>query len=229
MSSVAKHHTTHHQAKRTVCTGCQRPIRACHCHLLININNITRVLVLQHEKEAKHALNTVQLLAQCLRNIDVITTKDSDIHLTAEISPNDSYLLFPHEQALTLKSPIEADKSQIITADVIEAQLSHTKHIKTLVVLDATWRKANKMLTTSPQLQSLHKVQLDIHSPRGYTLRKAKSANMLSTLEAVAHSLAAIECDSEQYSPLLAALDQFMQLHSRHIPPEHLEKIKQRI
>lgn len=215
--------------QRQRCDHCQKPLTTCHCDLLVNINNSTKVVILQHKKEAKHALNTAQLVTQCLSHSKIITCEDSAIALPKYLCHDDTYLLYPDETALTLTSPIAPihhlnDGKQ---KNIINKRLEHT--VKTLIVLDATWRKANKMLMTSPELQALKKIQLHVGQARGYTLRKAKSSAMLSTLEAVAYALSALEHDNQDYANLLTVLADFMALHSRHIPPEHLAKMKQRI
>lgn len=219
--------------KRQKCQRCKKPLRMCHCHLLVYIQNTVKVVVFQHQKESKHALNTAQLLEQCLSNIEVIVTSDEEISLPPGITLDKACLLFPADDAITLSSPIEeTDQSKASKNTPPDRNASFDiklDHIEVLVVLDATWRKANKMLLTSPDLQALDKVQLALKQKRGYTLRKAKSAHMHSTLEAVAHSLAALESSAERYLPLLALLDEFMALNSLKIPAEHLAKMQQRI
>lgn len=223
---------TTNRKKRERCQHCKKPMASCHCDLLVNINNNIKVVILQHKKEAKHALNTAQLVNQCLEHSEIILCEDNAIALPCNIKADGTYLLYPEDEALTLDSTLEKSSANALRHQPPQnpVQAPVASPVQTLVVLDATWRKANKMLMTSPDLQSLKKIQLhQIGQTRGYTLRKAKSPSMLSTLEAVAHALATLEDDDKGYASLLNVLADFMALHSRHIPPEHLVKMQQRI
>jgi DTW domain-containing protein YfiP len=97
------------------------------------------------------------------------------------------------------------------------------------VVLDGTWRKTQRMLLTSPDLQALNKLQFMTDLPSRYRLRKASDAHMLSTLEAIAHTLAALTAIDPQskepvmqYHGLLRVLDDYMTLHTRFVPAQHI-------
>lgn len=62
-----------------------------------------------------------------------------------------------------------------------------------LVVPDATWRKARKLLYLNPALQALPRVTLSGGGVSRYRVRKAPTAEALSTIEAVVQALNELE------------------------------------
>jgi DTW domain-containing protein YfiP len=214
--------------------------------LLISIDNTIPVVIIQHDKEAKHALNTAQLAKQCLSHVTLIKTQTDNIRLPAFVNPESSYLLYPAHDAITLHSPLIDRSVSRADAQINDINLdSKVQGLKTplnitsppscLVVLDGTWRKTQRMLLTSPDLQALKKLQFMTELPSRYRLRKAAEAHMLSTLEAIAHTLAALSSINTtspdtrpenqepaiQYHALLRVLDDYMALHTQFVPPQH--------
>ena len=53
---------------RAQCPRCQRPQSHCLCALIPQLPSRTRVLILQHPEESRHALNTARLAALGLVN-----------------------------------------------------------------------------------------------------------------------------------------------------------------
>lgn len=75
-----------------------------------------------------------------------------------------------------------------------------------LFAVDGTWHQAEKMLRLSPTLAALPRVSVDAGRPSGYQgLRREPGAVHLSTLEAVALALGAIERDPGRFEPMVSA------------------------
>ncbi|KAF1067145.1 MAG: hypothetical protein GAK45_01747 [Pseudomonas citronellolis] len=159
---------------RAQCPRCERPASHCLCALIPHLHNRTRVLLLQHPSEAGHALNTARLAALGLANAELRIGEDfSDL----DLSGVDAWLLFPGEQALVL--------------DALAARPAPQPRL--LVVPDGTWRKARKLLHLNPNLAALPRVVLPAGLQSRYRLRKAPAEGALSTIEAVAHALNALD------------------------------------
>jgi DTW domain-containing protein YfiP len=80
-----------------------------------------------------------------------------------------------------------------------------------LVVLDATWRKSLRMLLEHPALAALPRLMLDAPAPTRYrTIRAARRADQVSTLEATVQALAMLEGPSFDAEPLLEAFGRFV-------------------
>lgn len=160
---------------RPLCPRCQRPLSHCLCALIPSLKSRTRVLILQHPSEVKHALNTARLAALGLSNAQLCVGERFD-ELEALLNPPGyrSVLLFPGEGAT-----------------VLEAGPAHVPI--QIVVPDGTWRKASKLLHVNPLLAALPRVCLPTGGVSRYRLRKAPKEGALSTIEAVVQALEIVE------------------------------------
>lgn len=163
---------------RIQCERCLRPQAHCLCPLIPLLNSRTRVLLLQHPSEVRHALNTAKLAALGLSNAQLrVGEVFEDLEELLVVPGYRSALLFPGEGA------------QPLTAYVEESN----EHPWQLVVPDGTWRKASKLLHLNPALAALPRVTLAQVQPSRYRLRKAPAEGALSTLEAVVQALNVLE------------------------------------
>jgi ATP-dependent DNA helicase DinG len=80
-----------------------------------------------------------------------------------------------------------------------------------LVVIDATWRKSLRMLLEHPSLAALPRLSLHAPAPSCYgSIRTARQADQISTLEATVQALAMLEGPSFDPAPLLDAFGRFV-------------------
>ncbi|WP_342622924.1 tRNA-uridine aminocarboxypropyltransferase [Pseudomonas alkylphenolica] len=163
---------------RIQCERCLRPQAHCLCPLIPSLDSRTRVLVLQHPSEVRHALNTAKLAALGLRNSELrVGEAFEDLAALIEVPGYRSVLLFPGDQAQPLAAyAVDRDPRPWL-----------------LVVPDGTWRKASKLLHMNPLLAALPRVTLAQVLPSRYRLRKAPADGALSTLEAVVQALNVLE------------------------------------
>ncbi len=145
--------------------------------------------MLQHPREARLAICTAWLTRLALPNSEILRGVRFDEHLRVReiASAPDTALLFPGPGA----APAEA-----LAARPPEV----------LVVLDGTWHQAEKMLRQSPLLAGLPRVAVTPDRPSGYgDLRREPAPHCLSTLEAVACALGALEGDPARFEPMREA------------------------
>ncbi|MCP1622355.1 tRNA-uridine aminocarboxypropyltransferase [Pseudomonas nitroreducens] len=172
---------------RARCPRCERPLNHCLCALIPHLNNRTRVLLLQHPSEVGHALNTARLAALGLANAELRVGEDfSDLDLSAW----DAWLLFPGDSAVAV--------AELAAQPVAKPRL--------LVVPDGTWRKARKLLHLNLNLAALPRVVLPDGLTSRYRLRKAPAEGALSTIEAVAYALDALDAP-QSHADLLRPFD----------------------
>ena len=82
-----------------------------------------------------------------------------------------------------------------------------------LFAVDGTWHQAEKMLRLSPTLAALPRVSVDARRPSGYReLRREPGSVHLSTLEAVAIALGALEGRPDRFDPMVAAFHRSVEL-----------------
>ena len=163
---------------RPRCERCLRPLTHCLCALIPHLHSRHRVLLLQHPSESTHALNTARLAALGLANAQLavgeVFPELADWLAMPGFRP---VLLFPGETAVALADTGSAEDSRPLL----------------LVVPDATWRKARKLLHLNPALQALPRVTLSGGGVSRYRVRKAPTAEALSTIEAVVQALNELE------------------------------------
>jgi hypothetical protein len=73
----------------------------------------------------------------------------------------------------------------------------------TLVVVDGTWPQTRKMLRHNPQLADLPRLSFDPPSPGQYRVRREPNRHCVSTIEALAYALGALERDQARFLRLL--------------------------
>ena len=168
---------------------CLRPDAHCLCALIPQLDSRTRVLILQHPDEAKHALNTARFAALGLSNAQL---------RIGEVFEDLAELLNPPGYQPRLLFP--GDAAQPLTVGQAEALPT------LLVVPDGTWRKARKLLHLNPPLAALPRVTLGNVPASRYRLRKAPGPDALSTLEAIVHALQTLEAPGS-FEALLRPFD----------------------
>ena len=177
------------QTGRVSCQTCMRPLAHCLCGLIPSLPSRTRVLLIQHPDEVKHALNTARLAALGLQNAELVVAETIE-HLEQYLK-QPGYrpcLLFPAETAQTL-TPYQPNETPLL-----------------LIVPDGTWRKARKILHCNPLLAELPRVTLPAGYSSRYRLRKAPTSDALATVEAISYALDTLEPESD-FSPLLKPFD----------------------
>lgn len=178
---------------RPACAQCLRPLTCCLCSLIPRLDSRTRLLILQHPSETRHALNTARLAALGLiqARLEIGEVFDS-LAQWLDVPGYRPCVLFPDEQAITLAPYAVTDQPWL------------------LVVPDGTWRKARKLMHMNPLLQTLPKVTLAAPAPSRYRLRKAPMTGALSTIEAIAQSLECLEPDGD-FTALLRPFEQLIE------------------
>ncbi|MGL5948458.1 MAG: tRNA-uridine aminocarboxypropyltransferase [Aeromonas sp.] len=172
------------------CPRCMRARKACLCAHLEPLDNPTPLIILQHPFEVAHPKGTAALLLASLSRVSLCVGEDftADERLGRLLSdPSQRYaLLWPDVQAQTL------------------AEVKASGAVTGFILLDATWRKALRMLHVNPRLAALPRVSLTAGTGQ-YAIRKKPFARALSTLEAGYHLLSQWENNPHGYTPLLSA------------------------
>ena len=182
-------------AARARCGRCQRPRSHCLCALIPQLQSRTRVLILQHPEESRHALNTARLAALGLVN--------GELRVGEQFADLASWLADPAYQACLLFPGDDAQPLATVASSASERPLL-------LVVPDGTWRKARKLLYLNPALAALPQVTLAQPGVSRYRLRKAPMAGALSTLEAIVYALTEVE-PQRDFSALLAPFESLIE------------------
>jgi DTW domain-containing protein YfiP len=147
------------------------------------------VVLLQHPRETRLAICSAWLtriaLARAELHRGVVFEEDARVRRLAE-APG-AALLFPGEGA-------------------VRAEDAARSPPPVLFVVDGTWHHAERMLARNPTLAALPRISVVPAEPSGYgDLRREPAPGHLSTAEAVALALGALERDPDRFEPLVRA------------------------
>jgi DTW domain-containing protein YfiP len=174
---------------RVTCLRCLRPESFCVCADLPVAPSRSRVVILQHPREARLAICSAWLTRLALENAEIHrgVRFGEDPRIREIAATPGAAVLFPGEGAAPL-SGRAGDPPPF------------------LVVVDGTWHQAEKMLRLNPALAGLPRLSLSPAGPSGYgDLRREPAEGLLPTIEAVALALGVLEGDAARYEPMVIA------------------------
>lgn len=189
------------------CSTCLKVKVACYCHLLTQINNKTRIIILQHPSESRHPLGTGKMAALTFKNSSLLIGENfsEDQKLNQILKSSNSAILWPNDYDYHFET---LDKSKF--------------EPETLVLIDATWRKAYKMFMLSENLHELPKMSFKKERRSIYYLRKEPKENFLSTIEAISFALNELEGMNPNQS--LKALSYIQEFQLKKMGREKFQK-----
>ncbi|WP_267960206.1 DTW domain-containing protein [Shewanella sp. AS16] len=149
-----------------------------------------QIVLLTHERELDRASNTGQLALQafpelCRRVIWSRTRPEAA--LLAMLESRQASLLFPAESEACA---VPASASRLAAgrnpgADEPATQAAEACEADTIVILDATWQEARKMLRQSPYLRTAARISLAQPQASRFTQRRNQIPGGLCTLECI--------------------------------------------
>jgi DTW domain-containing protein YfiP len=173
---------------RAECARCGRPEPACYCAHVAVVPTRSRLLVLQHPRERDKAIGTARIAALGLPDAQIAVGVDfaGDERVRAALGDpaRPPVLLYPGEGARDLGR--EPPRGPV-----------------TLVVIDGTWHQARSLMRNNPWLAALPRYTFAPERPSEYRIRREPKADYVSTVEAIAHALGALEGSAQRFSPLL--------------------------
>ncbi|MFT3707246.1 MAG: tRNA-uridine aminocarboxypropyltransferase [Archangium sp.] len=174
---------------REVCLRCRRPKVVCWCDAVTKVPSQTRVVFIQHPREAKVPISTCRMAHLSLPNseLHIGTSAIGNAALEAVCRQPGVAVLFPSESAV--------DVDALATPP------------QTLVVVDGTWSNAKKVVEKCPVLSRLPRLKFFPEQPGNYRIRKEPEAHCLATIEATAFVLEKLERKPEKFTPILSAFD----------------------
>jgi DTW domain-containing protein YfiP len=147
------------------------------------------VAILQHPREARLAICSAWMTRLALQNAELhVGVRFGEAPRVRELAAlPGAALLFPGEGAV----PAAAFAASPPPA---------------LLVIDATWHQAERMLAANPFLAALPRMSVPADRPSGYgELRREPGPGTLPTVEAVALALGALERDPARFEPMREA------------------------
>lgn len=174
--------------KRHYCQTCHYPQATCLCAVVKPVVSKHQIVILQHPSETTHAKGSVRLVGLCMdeARVEVGETTEDFAQLKQDllIQNNACYLVYPRENAVAVESMGKQDQPL------------------TLILLDASWKKAYKLLMLNPWLSDLPCIGFNQLPPSQYQIRKSSKSYSLSTLESVVYCLNNLD-DTCNTAPLM--------------------------
>ncbi|MFO0596995.1 MAG: DTW domain-containing protein [Myxococcaceae bacterium] len=174
---------------REVCLTCRRPKRVCWCDAVTKVPSQTRVVFLQHPREAKVPISTCRMAHLSLPN--------SELHIGTTAVGNAALEALAHQDGVAVLFPSD-------TATDVDALATPPK---ALVVVDGTWSNAKKVVTNCPVLSKLPRLKFFPDKPGNYRIRAEPEEHCLATIEATAFVLDRLERAPGRFTPILSAFD----------------------
>ncbi len=169
------------------------------------VDNKVAVLVLQHPQEQDHALGTAGLLTQTLANAKLavgLSWRNLGHALGQPVEARDWGVLYLGSAHAAGQGPLVAVDRKGETLPNQEMALSG---LEGLVVLDGNWAQAKALWWRNAWLTKLRRFVVVPDGPSLYgNLRKEARPDAVSTLEAVALALSAVEADRAIRARILA-------------------------
>jgi DTW domain-containing protein YfiP len=156
------------------CFGCGVPRKVCLCDQVEPSAVAPNIVILRHPEERKKTLSTVSLIKQ---RYPAVLVKEGETF--SPLRYKQLALLFPDGG-----NGVERSAVKQRWADSGSSTKDRTAD--TLLLLDATWRKAKRMLHENDWLAALPRVSITPKVLSDYLLRKVPDANALSTVEVFA-------------------------------------------
>lgn len=175
---------------RATCYECFKPAALCVCARTPRVDNRTRIFILQHPRERFHPIGTVRFARLGLARVEceLAFTERSGERAPFEL-PHGTGLLYPSRDARSLET------------------LGESERPPALVVIDGTWHHARTMLRDERWLHALPRFRYTPAAPSRYRIRREPDPGFVSTIEAVAGALAALEPETPGVAGLLAAFE----------------------
>lgn len=161
----------------------------CWCSAVTQVPSQTRVVFIQHPREAKVPISTCRMAHLSLPN--------SELHVGLSAVGNPSLEALCAKPGVAVLFPSES-------ATDVDAL---TTPPETLVVVDGTWSNAKKVVEKCPLLSRLPRLKFFPEQPGNYRIRKEPEAHCLATIEATAFVLGRLEKAPARFTPILTAFD----------------------
>ena len=164
---------------RLYCDRCGYPKNTCICDYINEINVSLNITVIQHDKEAQHAKNTVKLLTLCIPDTRIVLANNSYDMTTLSKQCNDKHcaLIYPSEASKAIENITDSTANEI----------------KTLILIDGSWKQAFGIIKKNPWLENLPAFHFSDAPVSNYLIRHTSVDNALSTLEATAYAISCLK------------------------------------
>ncbi|MBR0712892.1 tRNA-uridine aminocarboxypropyltransferase [Bradyrhizobium liaoningense] len=197
------------------CPHCQKPMPLCICDSVEPIENRIALLILQHPQEQDRALGTARLTAKHFPNATVrVGLSWPSLAKALGKSVDDPSRWAVLYLGSARAADLDADSEVVALTRKGEAadnQRAILNRIDGVVLLDGTWSQAKALWWRNPWMLKCQRVILNPARPSRYgRLRREPRRDGLSTIEAAAMMLAALEKRPDIAATLHASFERLL-------------------
>jgi DTW domain-containing protein len=215
------------------CPNCHKPLPLCICDSITLIENRISLLILQHPQEQDRALGTARLLALHFKNAVVkigLSWPSLSKALGRPVHDPSRWAVLYLGSAKVADLDTDRDVVAINRkGEVEDNQRAILKDIEGIVLLDGTWSQAKALWWRNAWMLKCQRVILGPAKPSLYgKLRREPRRDGLSTIEAAAILLAALEKRSDIEATLSASFERMLAKYreAQAVMPELAQKPK---
>jgi len=181
------------------CPRCEKPLDLCVCAAIEPVDNHISVLILRHPQEQDKQLGTARMASLQLKN-SLLKTGLSWANLTKALGktadPKRWGILYLGTKAT---HPLPKRVVNIVTSKgaPVPDQDVILRGLEGIIVLDGNWSQAKALWWRNAWMLKCRRLVLEPPKPSLYgNLRKEPRRESVSTIEAIAYTLAALEADT---------------------------------
>lgn len=159
------------------CPRCWVKLEHCICAAMPTVAPRTALIGVRHLRESYKSTGTLRIAALAVPSLSLLEFSDDPEPTEKALVKHDlsgAWLLFPGDETAPARVPAPGE-------------------VKTLVLLDGTWRQTRKMVKKLPSLLALPRLALPEKAAPPVRLRESPSEDSRSTLEALADALELLE------------------------------------
>jgi DTW domain-containing protein YfiP len=197
------------------CPNCHKPLPLCICDSITPIENRISLLILQHPQEQDRALGTARLLALHFKNAVLkigLSWPSLSKALGRQVADPQRWAVLYLGSAKAADLKTDRDIVAINRkGEVEDNQRAILKDIEGIVLLDGTWSQAKALWWRNAWMLKCQRVILGPSRPSLYgKLRREPRRDGLSTIEAAAMLLAALEKRPDIEATLSASFERML-------------------
>jgi DTW domain-containing protein YfiP len=199
-----------------ICKTCEKPPDLCVCASISQIDNNIAVVILRHPQEQDRVLGTAKIATLQLqnsllktglswRNLDKVLGQPADPKLWGilYLGTQESAKQLPQDQpvvVLTKKGGVAEEQDEVLD------------QLQGIILLDGNWQQAKALWWRNAWMLKCRRIVLQPPRPSLYgNLRKEPRRESVSTIEAAAYTLAALENDPKLAERILVPFNALLE------------------
>lgn len=181
------------------CNKCGLPIINCICNIVPKIETKAKILILSTEREFRRPSNTARLLK-------LVNPESTELILWERVKTPEKLIEYINSDDYEINILFPMDDDEPVER---KSKCKDSEKIPAFIILDGTWKEAEKILRKSDYLKKLPRISLNPINKSEYTLRKGASEGELCTIEAAIEVLK-LNSEFENAQLIKGTFDLFM-------------------